>query len=334
MTSGAAVFSEYSAEPKVVSTGLSHLSIELGHLYMEDYAGGRPRLREHFTRVRRWAETATEDVVGLLAGRTARVSTCFLIDDYFTRFPSPGGVITDVLAAAEEAGVRIDYLAREAACARARSVDGGKLIEPVRLMVDRLVDEPPPGTNGARPLAKEVGWLCNGERGPSLVAQAMEEPEPWRPPREHARNRHSIFLDVEMWDGEEENPTWSCPLLAAVWQLLRLGMLRDEGEVVVAPEPLPPPERMSDDWDELPGVMKVNPKAHPFAAYRSFTILDRRFQNIEHAVGTILGQTRVDREVLELIARRAKGERLELPDELTERLDYLFIGRPWTAPAG
>lgn len=331
------MYSEYSEEPRVESTPLSHLSIELGHLYMEDYAGGRPRLREHFERVRRWAETATEDVATLLDGRTPRVSTCFLIDDYFTRFPSPAGVIADVLGAADDAGVRVDYLAREAACAKVRSGPGGKIAEPVRLMIDRLVDEPPPGTNGARPLTKEVGWLCNGERGPSMVPQAMEEPEPWRPPREHARNRHSIFLDVELWDipkdGPKDGPTWSCPLLAAVWQLLRLGLLRDDGEVVVPPEPCPPLDRMTDDWDELPGIMAVSPNAAPFAAYRTFTILDRRFQNIEHAVGAILGQTRVDGEVLGQVARRARGERMELPDELTERLDYLFVGRPWTVPS-
>ena len=42
-----------------------------------------------------------------------------VIDDYFSRFSAPAEVIPMVAAAAEQEGLRIDYLARESACAQA-----------------------------------------------------------------------------------------------------------------------------------------------------------------------------------------------------------------------
>jgi hypothetical protein len=42
------VFTEQSATPVVRKVALSHLSIELGHLYMDDFAAGRPRLQAQF----------------------------------------------------------------------------------------------------------------------------------------------------------------------------------------------------------------------------------------------------------------------------------------------
>ena len=43
-----AVFRETTAELRTQSVPLSHLSLELGHLYMEDFEAGPERLREHF----------------------------------------------------------------------------------------------------------------------------------------------------------------------------------------------------------------------------------------------------------------------------------------------
>src|SRR5262245_20411073 len=88
--SGAAVtddvFQETAAQPRTRSVPLAHLSLELGHLYMEDFEGGPERLREHFRRIRPWVD-AIHAETSLWAGpRRPRISTCFLIDDYFTRF--------------------------------------------------------------------------------------------------------------------------------------------------------------------------------------------------------------------------------------------------------
>ena len=58
MTTADDLFTEESATPRVRSVALSHLSIELGHLYMDDFKAGPQRLRGHFRRVAPWVRTA------------------------------------------------------------------------------------------------------------------------------------------------------------------------------------------------------------------------------------------------------------------------------------
>ncbi|WP_433293196.1 SCO2522 family protein [Actinoplanes sp. CA-030573] len=307
-------FTELSAVPAVRSVALSHLSVELGHLYMDDYKQGPARLREHFARVAPWAKVAAEQV---MVGRP-RVSTCFLIDDYFTRFSSPREVVPALVEAAATAGLEIDYVARESGCARVGDLDIAAVVQA------HIVDEPPPGTTGGRPPASVSGWLANGERSPSTAASAMSAPRQWAPPRENAVRNHSIFLDVELWSEEPVGRKWSCPFLAAVWQLQRLGLLRHRGEPVASPVPVAAAE-LPAEWDEMPAVVQLNPKATALRAYRTFNVLDRRFLAIEHAVRTILNQVAVDPLVSGQVQARAADEGLRLPAETTERIDYLFV---------
>src|SRR5438045_2516988 len=96
-------FQETSAVERIAALPLSHLSIELGHLYMDDFQAGRTRLVELFQRVAPWARTAREVCAAGVRPKTPRISTCFLIDDYFTAFSSPREVVPMVLDAAEEA---------------------------------------------------------------------------------------------------------------------------------------------------------------------------------------------------------------------------------------
>ena len=132
-------------------------------------------------------------------------------------------------------------------------------------------------------------------------------------------------MDVELWSVENGERKWSCPFLAAVWQLQRLGLLRHLGEPVAEPVPARP-EELPAAWDEMPAVVRLNPKAAPFRAYRTFNVLDRRFLAIEHAVRTILSQVSIDPTVIDQIATRARGEQLELAKEIVERIDYVFMG--------
>src|SRR5262249_35756686 len=156
------------AEPRIQSLPLSHLSIELGHLYFEDFVGGTARLRQHFDRVAPWVAAACDIHARLLPRGTPRTSTCFLIDDYFGGSRSPAEVPPDLIAAATASGLRIDYLVRESACAEA---DGVALAE---LVLERVVADPPPDTNGSRPAVKDSGWLSNGQRSPAAHhAEAM-----------------------------------------------------------------------------------------------------------------------------------------------------------------
>lgn len=316
-----ATFREAAAEARVEGIPLAHLSVELGHLYMEDFAAGPDHLVHHFERVAVWAQAAVQACGQAMNGRKARISTCFLIDDYFTRFSTPAKVVPELIRAARYSGLEIDYLARESACAVADGVPLASLVE------GRLVADPPPDTNGSRPPTTETGWLCNGQRSPATAlpgaGEAMGAVQTWEPPQENAANRHSIFLDVELWDEAHGRRTWSCPFLAAVWQLLRLGMLRNMGETVAVPRVHE--DGFPSDWDRLAPVVKLNPNAAPFSAYRTLSVLSPRFLGIEHAVRTILSQVAVERAVADQIARRSESEGLPLPAEVVSRIEYVFV---------
>lgn len=172
---------------------LSHLSMEVGHFYFEDFSRGSDHLRRQFAAVAPWVDAA-QWIQAHRYLNTPRVSTCFLVDDYFAANESPATVIPTLLGAAREYGVELDYLAREAACVEADGVPLARLVE------ERIVADPPPGTNGNRPPVLETGWLSNGQRPPSSHDSPAMVPEEalWRPPVENAACRHSVFVDVEL----------------------------------------------------------------------------------------------------------------------------------------
>jgi hypothetical protein len=318
-----AVFRETTAEPRTQAVPLSHLSLELGHLYMEDFEAGPQRLREHFAQVRPWAEAARAAAAARTGGRRPRISTCFLIDDYFTRFSSPAELVPILLAEADRAGLVVDYLARESGCAVTGKVPVAQAV------AGRIVESPPPGSYGLRPPAAQTGWLANGERSPVVrTPQAMKTAALWQPPKETAARRHSVFLDVELWsDAPDGHRTFSCPFLAAVWQLARLGLLRNEGEPVFVPHPHTAVE-FPEDWDELPALVRLNPRADPFAAYRTCSVLPNRFLPVEHAVRVVLDQTEVDRGALRQVAERSAREDVTVPDSVADRISYVFYAGP------
>jgi hypothetical protein len=201
------------------------------------------------------------------------------------------------------------------------------------LTLGGLVTEPVPGTTGGRPPLTETGWLSNGQRSPGTSrGEAMAKRAAWEPPRETARRRHSIFVDVELWDGHDEQRTWSCPMLAAVWQLTRLGLLRDRGRAVLAPADWTG-TRFPDTWDALPPVVRLRPGAAAFAAYTTLSVLSPRFLPVELAVRTILGQFACDGDILKDTARRATRDAMSLPDELVDRIRYVFAAPGDTDPA-
>lgn len=313
-----AAFREATAERQVRSVPLAHLSIELGHLYCEDFEAGPEHLHRVFARVAPWVRAARQIHADGMSGRTPRVSTCFLIDDYFGPIRPPAQVLPELLAAVRASGLEIDYLVRESACADADGVPLARLVE------ERIVADPPPQTNGVRPPVTETGWLCNGQRSASDGArEAMELVGGWRPPRENAARRHSIFMDVELWDEQAQSRTWSCAYLAAVWQLLRLGLLRYQGAPVAVPQPAP--AELPERWDQLPAVIQLRQPAAPFSAYRSLSVLPGRFFATEHAVRTVLSQVAVDAEVATQVLDRSQAEGITLPIEPVERLEYIFF---------
>ncbi|GAA0731606.1 hypothetical protein Drose_00735 [Dactylosporangium roseum] len=315
----AATFREAGAEPRSTSLPLSHLSIEAGHLYFEDFRDGPERLKAHFAQLAPWVAAAADIHRRSATGRSVRISTCFLIDDYFGPKQPPSEVLPMLLAAADANGVRIDYIARESACAEADGVELARLVE------ERIVADPPPGTNGSRPPVGESGWLSNGERSPSVTGgEAMGGLQPWRPPVQNAANRHSVFVDVQLWDEPDRHRRWSCAYLASVWELLRLGLLRYEGRAVAVPRAWE--GAYPSEWGRLPAVMQVNPDAAPFSAYRSLSVLGSRFFATEQAVRTILSQVAIEAGLNEDVVRRAGDEGIVLPLAAVDRLQYVFTG--------
>jgi hypothetical protein len=319
-------FLENSADLKVESLPLSHVSVELGHLYMEDLAGGRAAIREAFAAVAPWVAAAQNSRVIGCDKPSVRMSTCFLIDDYFSRFSSPAEVLPMITSAAESEGLRIDYLARESACAQ--TTDS----RPAELVLGRLVTEPVTGTTGARPPLTETGWLTNGQRSPNTSrGEAMAKRNRWQPPQESARRRHSIFVDLELWDEREGRRIWSCPMLAAVWQLIRLGLLREYGRPVITPQDWTDP--WPQTWDEMPPITRLHRGAAAFAAYTTLSVMSPRFLPVELAVRTILSQFAGESTVLAEAQARAARDGMHLPEELADRIRYVFAAPGETDPA-
>ncbi|WP_420497220.1 SCO2522 family protein [Parafrankia sp. FMc2] len=322
-----AVFRETSAAGRTVEVPLAQLSVELGHFYPEDFHDGAGALAAHFRRIAPWAEHSS---LGALAGagaagRPTRVSTCLLVDDYSEpdTLPPPGVVLPELIAAAGAHGLVIDYIARESAC-----VENGR-VPLARLVEKALIPDPPYGTNGSRPPVHETGWLCNGSRSASTAeVPAMGGRTPWHPPAENAARRHSVFLDAELWTEEPgpEGRLWSCSFLAAVWQLLRLGLLRARGETVVNPVPVDLTD-LPARWADFPAIGRMTPRAAPFCAYRTFSALGATYLPVEHAVRVILGQVGIDPAALASTVRRAAEEGLTVPAEPADRLTYLFLSR-------
>ncbi|MFD6451136.1 MULTISPECIES: SCO2522 family protein [unclassified Nocardia] len=318
----------------VPGTDMSHLSIEVGHFYMEDLLNGVERIEAQFERVRAMLDAlvALESVAWSRKGGEVpfRVSTCFLLDDYFRADTDPREIIPKLRSAAAGCGVPIDYLAREAGCHEAPRV--GEVIPLAKAVADMLVEEPIEHTTGQRPPAQDLGWLANGRRSSESEAGPAMDIRPYMPPREFGRQRSlSIFADIEMWRADSDSADgrlWSCPFLASVWHLLRLGMLRYQDEVAVTPVAVHPDVEgfvWPSDWRDLPAVMQLNPNAQPFTAYRSLSLMPQRYIGIEHAVRVILDHLDLDERVVSSVVDRARGEGLALPGRVSERIGHVLF---------
>ncbi len=323
MTEFVTSYTEATGQTRVKSVPMAHLSLEIGHLYMEDIEAGEDSITGKFAEARPWAERATEEARTAL-GAKARISTCYLVDDYFFPGSSPKEVIPMLLRAAARAGVKIDYLARESSCA----FDGE--IPVAEIVAAQIVAEPHPASNGSRPPTTVSGWLANGKRSANVAIAAMK-PRQWTPPLESAANRHSIFVDVELWRDTKTGRLYSCPFLASIWQLSRLGLLRAFGEPI-----LQPAEWLGEwpsSWQEMPGVIRLDPHAKPFSAFRTISVIPERFLPIEHAVRVILSQLATDASVAELITSQAAKEGLALRSSVLDRVGHVFLTNPWIPSA-
>lgn len=327
MTAG---YSEATEQAWVAPVPMSHLSIEVGHFYMNQIADGVDEVKAEFRRIVPLVE-AFHAAARVEFGPNARVSTCYLVDDYFQPDKDAVDIIGKLLGAAEDAGLVIDYLARESGCwETSEFVNGVPVGEPIKvaeMVAALIVAEPAPPSTGRRPPTAESGWLCNGRRSSEdEPAQAMRVTE-YRPPEEFGRREHSIFLDVELWRKNETGTRWSCSFLGSVWQLLRLGMLRYDGAAIVDPQPWRREVPWPHQWRDIPPVVQLNPNATPFAAYKTLSMLPKRYLGIEHAVRLILDHLDLDGDIVAQIIERGDAEVVptRVPRKVTERLSHLLL---------
>jgi hypothetical protein len=321
MSGAESSFREVSDQRRVEVPPLADLSVELGWLPANGLAGDVDRLHAYFARLAPWVRAATHACADRLSGRAPRISTCLLIDDYLMPGGEPDRAIAGLRRAAKLCDLEIDYLARTSGCVDA---DGVPLVE---LLLGRIIAEPPPLTRGARPPSSVAGWLTNGVRSPVQTVEAMGPLTPWAPPQVHVSQIGQVFIDAQLWNDNGDRRRWSAALLTALWQLLRLGMLRMRGEVVAQPRPLPGDVgEWADRWDLLPAVIRLNPAAAPFPAYRTVSVRRPNEVGVEHAVHTILNQVAVEPEVLERIAEQAYRDGVRVPPELVDRIESIFVG--------
>lgn len=332
MTAVDVSYQELTQTTRVESVPLGHLSVETGHLYLEDFADGDRKIARQLEQAAPFLDAATKRTRKRF-GRNARISTCFLVDDYTPsrsaqEQPKPSEVVDIVTAAADRAGFRIDYLAREAGCAVAyeRPYSGPRDQSALAdIVAGLIVEEAAVGANGSRPPSAQTGWLSNGERSPA-VSVAMDAPE-WEAPEEFGKYRHSVFVDVELWSLDNAERQYSCALLSSVWQLLRLGLLRNAGKAVAMPYRFGPGEALPDLWAQLPSITQLTSDPAPFAAYEVFSVLPQHFRAAEHAAEIIIDHLRFDGAVLKQTADRAGDETnpVTLPDNPVGRVSHLFF---------
>lgn len=321
--------------PRAEAVPLSHLSIEAGRVFLEDFAQGDRVLTRQFAQAAPWLEAAAKPIRERF-GTGARISTCLLVDEHTPAVAAPGHprpseVMDIVSAAAGQAGFTIDYLAREAGCAIAceRPHSGpGDRSRLADIVAGLIVEEAAVGGNGSRPPSAQTGWLSNGRRSPSVMA--LDAPR-WEPPEEYGKSRHSVFVDVELWNLDSRRPhderQYSASLLSAVWQLLRLGLLRDAGRAVAKPYRFAPGEAVPDQWPQLPSIIRLRADAAPFAAYQTLSILPSRHRAAEHAAEIIIDRLRRDDAILSQIIDRARAEPspIALSDHPTDRISHVFF---------
>jgi hypothetical protein len=329
-------YHEVTQAAKVDSVPLSHLSVETGHLYLEDFADGDRKITQQLEQAAPWLDAAGKRIRKRF-GRNARISTCFLVDDYTpsrpgVEQPKPSDVVDIITTAAEQAGFKLDYLAREAGCATAceRPYSGQRDQSPLAdIVAGLIVEEAAVGANGSRPPTAQTGWLSNGERSPA-VSVAMDAPD-WEPPEEFGKYRHSVFVDIELWNLDSTQlhaeRQYSCSLLSAVWQLLRLGLLRNNGQAVAKPYRFGAGEAFPDQWSQLPSITQLTDDAAPFAAYQVLSVLPPHFRPAEHAAEIIIDHLRFDSAVLLETAARARDETnpVTLPDNPAARVSHMFF---------
>lgn len=295
----------------------SDLSVEVGHFYISDLdrlcrESELDHALESF--VHRSMDSgiaAVTPIVRKYLERKRTVSMTVLIDDYFLPDDSKldGTDVADILREYNSSAdlgpaLRLDHIAFES-----------DLAESVETMLHHLMRPPRLGDGSSQGEGQHnEAWLSNGQTGrhqpsdahSSALDMALESQRSESTYSSGSRHPHSLSIDVEMYqERDSSKPKWACPTLAAWWQLIRLGMLRDD-----------------DDSPYYPERTIVLNQDQSFFAKRTLTALSPKFLEIEAAVRTILSQVSIPPMWLKELR---DGKDLPKADEHLRRISHIFV---------
>jgi hypothetical protein len=300
--------------PTAADTVFSHISIEVGHFEPGEFSRGVKHFANRLRRVSPWLHAAQAVVAE--STPEARISTCFLVDDYTAQIRPPAEVIPRLLEGAQQSGISIDYLARESGF-----VDGRRnsIAWSVR---SRIANADLRSEDDAFPSTTASAWTCGGEQRPSpRIAGSSATGEFSR-----VASPGSTSIDVELRVEASAGREWSCAFLAAVWQLSRLGLLDSASRNYMTPQKLED-SNPSSRWEALPPVIQINHDAAPFQAYRTISILESRYLSVETTVRTVLKQVSIEQETFRLASDNGASEGVMLPARIADRVNYVFVGK-------
>lgn len=293
-------YQESAGSDWIPSIPLSHLSVELPSLTLDDFAEGIDHLALRFERTVHWLRAALDTERLGVTSRRIRASTALLVDDYSERLDPPV-FFAMLVKAAEQVGITIDYVGRASGLA-----DSGPP-SPCESVWERL--DPAAG------MRISDGWLADVR----LTAPSFRLPRGGSSPTVVAAR--AFVVD------EDGRRAWSAPMVQATWQLARLGLIRDN----VVPELLHDYE-LPGTWGELPVIAQLNPKAMPFAAYRAVSLTSGVLDQTVFAANTLLAHVVPDNRLVEQMRKRAAHERVAYEPAFLDRIDYRATSTQVTSP--
>lgn len=312
--------------------GLSPISIELAHVTHADL-GSLPGatledVAAHHVRAAAQLLPAVRHV--------GEPSLVLLLDDYFASDSAwVDDALTAILDACSAHAITIDHVVRES-----------RIAEYAHQVLELVVDDPRPGDGAAPGLTSDAGgrdpaWLSSdgrrrlGDRAlqpgsaptaslldkvQSPTAPAKEAGEAQPPPHRGVRaanGYHELNLEVELFREEEHTPAatrkWSCPFLAACWQLLRLGVIQDDAGV---------PARPIAEQIDHPAVRE---SPAPFTAISTLTVLTPTLLEVEHAVRLILSRLQLDEQHVRFLTRPDLDSDRRPADVVLRQIAYTFL---------
>lgn len=280
------------------------VSFEVAHLYLGDRA-----IEQTIERYADAARTWALPIVSQMREDGDTVSVVVFLDDYTDTKGEihPADQVRErVVAALQERGLKVDYVALESECAKSAHILA-TCIEPAPVQGDGSV------TRNAKQVAFTDGHFVHYFGHSVRAAGAIAEYYGMGP--RSFEQRTDIGLRVRLHG--ETGGDFTCPAVAAWWQLIRLGALLGVSETRAEEEGY----KLSQ-IEGAPHGTWARPKAAPFIAKRTVTLLPPAYIGVEHAVQVLLDNAGLPERLQKSLGITARGEKIAAAPR--DRISYLF----------